>query len=461
MIFIKAFLIFIFAFNVAFSMNTVGNVELNNEYATEEKIDINEIYEKVVSIKAFKSKIFLNNNYDNKYYKYEENDEIFSVGSGFFITENGLILTNNHVIENADKIVVSYKNKDYLASIVGYDSFSDVAILEIKMNANLKTKYFELHKNSAYELGDDIYVIGNPYNLGISASKGIISARNRKIDGLDFQNLIQTDAVMNEGNSGGIMVNKQGEALGVNSFVYMKNGHNTGIGFAIPVADIADIVDQIIRFGYTQHGWIGVRKCQNLTTKDLEIFNLKNYKNACIIMEIDKDSSAEKAGLRVSDIIEHNDDKKFKNFDEFIVDVRKMSVGSKLTINILRNELFLKYNVAIEEYADGIKQNSIKQKIKNNLVVFNGITFVELDKEINDFLGLDKNQEGLYVMNVKDDGKVKNVAVGDVLLTINQMQLKTKSAFMKTINFLQNNNIKKYFMLFEQKNGNNLILFDN
>lgn len=461
MIFIKAFLIFIFTFNIAFSMNTAENVELSSEDAIKEKIDINEIYEKVVSIKAFKSKIFLNNNYDNKYYKYEENDEIFSVGSGFFITENGLILTNNHVIENADKIVVSYKNKDYLASIVGYDSFSDIAILEIKMNTNLKTKYFELHKNSLYELGDDIYVIGNPYNLGISVSKGIISAKNRKVDGLDFQNLIQTDAVMNEGNSGGIMINKHGEAIGLNSFVYAKNGHNTGIGFAIPVADIADIVDQIIRFGYIQRGWIGVRKCQNLTAKDFEIFNLKNYKNACIIMEIDKDSSAEKAGLRVSDIIVEYDDKKFKNFDEFVVNIRKMSVGSKLTINILRNDLFLKYNVTIEEYMDGIKQNSVKQKIKNNLVVFNGITFVELDKEINDFLDLDRNREGLYVLDVKDDGKAKNVAVGDVLLTINQVQLKTKSAFMKTINFLQNNNIKKYFMLFEQKNGNNLILFDN
>ena len=461
MIFIKAFLIFIFAFNVAFSMDTAENVELNKVDTIEEKIDINEIYEKVVSIKAFKSKIFLNNNYDNKYYKYEENDEIFSVGSGFFITENGLILTNNHVIENADKIVVSYKNRDYVASIVGYDSFSDIAILEIKMNTNLKTKYFELHKNLLYELGDDIYVIGNPYNLGISVSKGIISAKNRKVDGLDFQNLIQTDAVMNEGNSGGIMVNKQGEAIGLNSFVYAKNGYNTGIGFAIPVTDIADIVDQIIRFGYIQHGWIGVRKCQNLMAKDFEIFNLKNHKNACIIMEIDKDSSAEKAGLRVSDIIVEYDDKKFKNFDEFVVNIRKMSVGSKLTINILRNDLLLKYNVTVEEYVDGIKQNSVKQKIKNNLVVFNGITFVELDKEINDFLGLDKNREGLYVLDVKDDGKAKNVAVGDVLLTINQVQLKTKSAFMKTINFLQNNKIKKYFMLFEQKNGNNLILFDN
>ena len=243
--------------------------------------------------------------------------------------------------------------------------------------------------------------------------------------------------------------------------MYVKNGHNTGIGFAIPVADIADIVDQIIRFGYIQYGWIGVNKCQNLTAKDFEIFNLKNYKNACIIMEIDKDSSAEKAGLRVSDIIVEYDDKKFSNFDEFIADIRKMSVGSKLTINILRNELFLKYNVAVEEYADGIKQNSIKQKIKNNLVVFNGIVFVELDKEINDFFGLDKNQEGLYVLDVKDDGKARNVTVGDILLTINQVQLKTKNALVKTVNFLQNNNIKKYFMLFEQKNGNNLILFDN
>lgn len=460
MIFVKVFLIFIFTFNVSFSTE-IDSIDLNKKDSSKEKIDINEVYEKVVSIKAFKSKFFLNNNSNKKYYEYEENDEIFSVGSGFFITENGLILTNSHVIENADKIVVSYKNKDYFASIVGYDSFSDIAIIEIKINQNLKTKYFELNKNISYGLGEDVYIVGNPYNLGISVSKGIISAKNRKIDGLSFSNLIQTDAVMNEGNSGGIMINEYGEAIGINSLMYLKNEYNTGIGFAIPIENISDIVDQIVRFGYIQYGWIGVRKCQNLTQKDLEIFGVKNSKNACIITAIDKNSSAEKAGLRVSDIIVSYDDNKFKNFDDFMFYVRNMSVGSKLTVNILRNDLFLKYNVTVEEYSDEVKQNSIKQKIKNNSVIFKGITFVELNKDINDFLNLEKDKEGMYVLDVKDDAKTKNIDIGDVLLTINQVQIKTKNTFIKTINFLQSNSIKKYFMLLEQKKCNNLILFED
>lgn len=440
--------------------------QLDDQYqileTKKEPINFEETIKKVVSIKSLKSTSYIDENTNSKkYYEYEEDNKVFSIGSGFFISEDGIILTNSHVVEDADRILVEYQGNSINATLIGFDPVSDVALLKIKNFNKIKFPYFELNKKIKYSVGDTIYAIGNPYNLGISISKGIISAVSRNLEDELYNNLIQTDAVINKGNSGGAMVNEYGELIAINNVIYSKNSYSTGISFAIPVANITDVVDQIIRFGYIQHGWIGIESCRELNAKELKIFGIKN-KSACMITKITKDSPAEKANIKVSDIILSYNGNTFTTFTDFVLDIRNTNVGSKMEINIFRNNMILKPNVTIEEFSIENRQTKIKNKIKNNTLVDNGVVFIELNKSINELLNIDSDERGLYIFDIKKGSQFEKLGVniGDILLNINQITINTRNDYSKTMNYLKSNNVKSYFTIFKQNNGNNVILIN-
>jgi len=179
-----------------------------------------------------------------------------ALGSGFIIDKNGTVVTNNHVIKDADDILVRVEDKEYKAKIIGTDPLSDIAVLKIDSNDSFKPVKFG--NSDLARIGDWVIAIGNPFGLGGTVTSGIISARNRSIGLSRYEDFIQTDASINQGNSGGPLFNMDGDVVGVNTAI-LSQGGSIGIGFAIPSNNAKQVVDQLIKFGETKRGWLGVR----------------------------------------------------------------------------------------------------------------------------------------------------------------------------------------------------------
>jgi serine protease Do len=224
-----------------------------------------------------------------------------SQGSGFIITPDGFILTNNHVVEDADKVDVALTDgRTFSAEVIGSDPASDVAVIKIENKKDLP--FVPLGDSDALEVGDWVLAVGNPFGLSNTITAGIVSAKGRSSVGItDYENFIQTDAAINPGNSGGPLVNLQGEVVGMNTAIFSRSGGYMGIGFAIPVNMVKHIRDQLIDSGSVTRGYMGVM-IQDLTPELAENFELETNKGV-LISQVTKDSPAEKAGLRQGDIV--------------------------------------------------------------------------------------------------------------------------------------------------------------
>ncbi len=222
-----------------------------------------------------------------------------SLGSGFVLEKNGIVITNNHVIANAEDIIVRVNNKEYEAKVIGADPYSDIAVLKIKSSDTFKT--VEFGNSDKARVGDWVVAIGNPFGLGGTVTSGIISARNRDINLTRYDDFIQTDASINQGNSGGPLFNLNGDVIGINTAIISPSGASSGIGFAIPANYASTIIDQLVKYGETKRGWLGVR-IQQVTKEIASVAGLKELKGA-FIGGITENSPAEKGGILAGDII--------------------------------------------------------------------------------------------------------------------------------------------------------------
>ena len=230
-----------------------------------------------------------------------------SLGSGFIIKENGIVITNNHVIANADDILVKVDTKEYKAKVIGADPYMDIAVL--KMETKDKFKPVKFGDSDKARVGDWVVAIGNPFGLGGTVTSGIISARNRDINLTRYDDFIQTDASINQGNSGGPLFNLKGEVVGINTAIIAPGqAGSIGIGFAIPANAASNVVDQLINFGETRRGWLGVR-IQKVTKEIAEAVKLKKPEGA-LVASVGEKSPADKAGVKAGDIILEFDGKK-------------------------------------------------------------------------------------------------------------------------------------------------------
>ena len=202
-----------------------------------------------------------------------------SLGSGFVIKKNGTVITNNHVIANAEDIIVRVNNKEYQAKVIGADPYSDVAVLKIQSSETFKT--VEFGNSDKARVGDWVVAIGNPFGLGGTVTSGIISARNRDINLTRYDDFIQTDASINQGNSGGPLFNLNGDVIGINTAIISPSGASSGIGFAIPANYASTIIDQLIKYGETKRGWLGVR-IQQVTKEIASVAGLNEPSGAFI-----------------------------------------------------------------------------------------------------------------------------------------------------------------------------------
>ena len=256
-----------------------------------------------------------------------------SLGSGVIMSSQGYVLTNYHVIENADEIEVLLADGNTVAAnVVGADPETDLAVLKINVE-NLPTVV--ITDSTKLQVGDVVLAIGNPYGFGQTVTQGIISATGRDRVGINtFENFIQTDAAINPGNSGGALINAYGEVVGINTAIFSKSGGSQGIGFAIPIALASDVMSQIIEHGRVIRGWLGL-ELQNLSPQLAESFGLSDRRGV-LVAGVVRHSPAYKAGVRPGDIILKFDDKAIRDAKSIQNEIASSKANTEITLSGLR-----------------------------------------------------------------------------------------------------------------------------
>jgi serine protease Do len=319
-------------------------------------------------------------------------------GSGFIISKDGYILTNNHVIEDADVIKVSLSdNREFDARLIGADPLSDVALLKIDAPKNLPVVV--LGDSDALEVGEWVIAIGNPFGLSQTVTVGVVSAKGRSSVGINqYENFIQTDAAINPGNSGGPLINGRGEVVGINTALFSKTGGYMGIGFAIPVNMAKSIEGQLQKQGKVTRGWLGVA-IQDVTKELAESFGLKQT-GGILINEVQENSPASKAGLKQGDVIVRLNDTVLENVSELRNKIALIIPNTKATLHIIRNGKEQQIKVMIGEQPSDFGQRGFSSnKDKNSLEDF-GLSLQDLTKELAERLGYAENS-GVVISDVQ------------------------------------------------------------
>lgn len=450
-------ILFIFLFLVVCSNTfaTNSNVDSNksdkkNNFCIKNfKTVIKEKIDTVVEVKTFKldnEKITRLNDDTINYTQSLVNN---SVGSGFFISEDGYILTNNHVIDGADRIEVYSNGEKYRAELIGSDFYTDIALLKININ---NAKYIELENSVFYEVGDEVIAMGNPHGLGISVSKGIISGLNRSMENIEFFNLIQVDIGITKGNSGGPLLNCNGDIIGINTILYHNNNKNIGgVALAIPIDDVINIAKALKENGYVQRGWLGISGID--ADKDLLKIVGSTRTSGVFVVNVDKVSSAYKSGVRPSDIIVSFDGKKLENNNQLIRMIRNTSVGDSVSLLILRNGKYIKFRVKV---MDSPENSTYYTNI--NYINFMDMVAVEINDDVINKYKLYSKSKGLYIIDVKKGGFADyyNIEVGDTILFINQREINTKKDYELALSEIRKS--KEFLMVINKKNKNNIVL---
>ncbi len=272
-----------------------------------------------------------------------------SLGSGVIISSNGYIVTNNHVIKNADEITVTLPgdDKEYKAKVVGKDALTDLAVIKINKTG---LKAIKIADSSKIKPGDIVFAIGNPFGIGETITQGIISATNRNNVGINtYENFIQTDAAINPGNSGGALVDSRGALIGINSAIITRSGGNNGIGFAIPSNMMKEVVKKLIEKGKIERGYLGVM------IEDLkgDLKDVYKHKYGAVIVDVTKDSAADRAGLKRGDLIIEVNGEKVDDANELKTIIGSYPPGEKVTIKYERNKRVYTTTVKLGERPSG------------------------------------------------------------------------------------------------------------
>jgi len=340
--------------------------------------------------------------------------ETQGLGSGVIVdARNGYILTNNHVIQGADVITVTLRDGRQLdAKLVGTDPDTDVAVLKVKTDNLVALPFANSEK---LRVGDFVVAIGNPFGLGQTVTSGIVSALDRSGLGIGrFEDYIQTDASINPGNSGGALINLRGELIGINNAIYSRTGNNIGIGFAIPANMARNIMDQLIETGSVQRGRLGAQ-AQDLTPDLVQAFNLASNTRGAVVVKVIPGSPADKAGLRVGDVIRAVNKKPIHKADDLHNAIGLLRVGTKVNLTILRNAKQLMISATI---AKSKKVTIDASEIHKRL---SGAEFSSLNEDHPAYGKLD----GIVISRVKprSPAAAAGLRKGDVVTKINRQAI--------------------------------------
>ena len=377
-----------------------------------------------------------------------------SLGSGFVISKDGYVVTNNHVIADADEITVILQNDMRLpAELIGRDPKTDIAVLKIKPKEDLLAVSFG--NSSSARVGDWVVAIGNPFGLGGTVTAGIISARGRDINSGPYDDFIQTDASINRGNSGGPMFNLKGRVIGINTAIFSPTGGSVGIGFAIPASTAKPVIDQLIKNGSVKRGWLGVH-IQTVTEEIAETLGLERAEGA-LVANVIKDSPASSAGIKAGDVILSFDEKKVEGMRSLPKIVAETRVGKEAKVEIWRSGKLLNLRVAVGELEEDKKVASSKDKQKggDREIKELGLTVTAITDQIKNRFKLLKGAKGLVVTKVEKSGPAaeKNVRVGDLIVEVSQEEVTSVSDMIGHLRKVKEAGRKTLLLLLEGAGG--------
>jgi serine protease Do len=335
-----------------------------------------------------------------------------SLGSGFILDQEGYIVTNNHVIEDADEIVVRLANeKEFKAKVVGRDSKTDLALIKIQDAKDLTP--LEMGDSDKLQVGTWVVAIGSPFGLEQTVTAGIVSAKGRIIGSGPYDEFIQTDASINPGNSGGPLLNMEGQVVGINTAIIASG---QGIGFAIPINLAKGIVTQLKEGGEVVRGWLGVG-IQDLTDELADYYGLKDQKGV-LVTQVFKDDPADKAGIRPNDIITAIDGQSVTTGRELSKIVANTAVGKKTRIDYLRDGKAKSVTVTLAKRVEDEQQITRPVSEEGDEI---GIRVKDLSAEIAKQFGLGEEDAGVLITQVKDGGKADaaGIAAGDIIKEVN------------------------------------------
>jgi serine protease Do len=348
-----------------------------------------------------------------------------SLGSGVVVSEDGFILTNNHVVADADEILVTLSDKKkYEAQIIGRDPKTDLALIKIETEKPIPAA--KLGDSDKLMVGDWVVAIGNPFGLGSTVTAGIVSAKGRIIGAGPYDNFIQTDASINPGNSGGPLFNLNGEVIGVNTAIVSQSGGNVGIGFAIPINMAKSVMPQLKEKGKVVRGWLGVT-IQVVTQEIKEQFGLKTEEGA-LIGEVTKDSPADKGGLKRGDVIINFDGRKVKVMNALPAMVAETPVGKEVEILIIRKGKEKRLTITIGELEEDTRVAATIPKIEESF----GMSVQELTPEIAESLSL-KGEKGVVISGVKKGSPASDAGLqrGDLIQEIEHEPIENLSDYKR------------------------------
>jgi serine protease Do len=381
-----------------------------------------------------------------------------SLGSGFIIDKKGLVITNNHVIQGADEISVVLQNNEILkAEVVGRDIKTDIAVLRVKPKKDLP--FVKLGNSDKIRVGDWVVAIGNPFGLGGTVTAGIVSARGRNINSGPYDDFIQTDASINRGNSGGPLFNVAGEVIGINTAIFSPSGGSIGIGFSIPSGIANGVISQLIKYGKTRRGWLGVR-IQNVTDEIAESLGLAKTEGA-LIASVTENSPAAKGGIKPGDVVLKFNNKVVKAMRSLPKIVAETEINKIVSVEVWRDGKKIITKVSVGELdEEQVAKPVLKLTQKNGEeekvdIADVGISINTVSDQLRKRFNLKKTSKGVVVMGIDKDGVAaeKGIKIGDLILEVSQAQVRSPSEFKSQIKKARASNRKSILLLIEGPSG--------
>ena len=342
-----------------------------------------------------------------------------ALGSGFIVDEEGYIVTNNHVIADADEIIVRLADEsEYVAELVGTDPKLDIALLKIDAGGDLPIVVFG--DSDEVRIGDWVLAIGNPFGVGITVTAGIISARGRDIRSGPYDDFLQTDAPINKGNSGGPLFNMDGDVIGINTAIWSPSGGSVGIGFSVPSIQAEAVVDQLRQFGRTVRGWLGVR-IQSVDDDIAESLGLESARGA-LVADVTPDSPAADAGIETGDVILRFNGSPVPEMQDLPRLVASTQVNTTVDVVVLRKGQRITLAVSIGELDEAAPQLAAATPVEpeTTKAVSLGMTFSAITPELRERFGVEEPVRGVVVTEVDPDGAAaeRGIRPGDVVLEV-------------------------------------------
>ena len=369
-----------------------------------------------------------------------------ALGSGFIIDKKGIVVTNNHVIQDAKDIIVRVNgDKEFKAKVIGSDPLSDIALLQLETKEEfIPVKFGDSDKA---RIGDWVIAIGNPFGLGGTVTSGIISARNRSIGLSRYEDYIQTDASINSGNSGGPLFDMNGDVIGINTAILGRSG-SIGIGFSIPSNSAKIVIDQLIKFGETKRGWLGVR-IQDVTKEIADVENLDKPRGA-LVASVAENSPSDKAGVKAGDIILEFNGEVIQEMKQLPIIVARTEVGKKVQVKIWRNKKELIKNITLGrlETSEDFKVTEKKKSPEESIIQNLKITVRELTKEDIKLRSLPNQISGLVITKIDNDSPLKNsIDLNSIILEAQKKKIRNANDLSQVVGEVLKSNQKTILLV--------------